>query len=413
MRPTTTSRKFTEAARAAPGTFNSGLVSGITELTFMGYLHHEKPQITQVPYRDIAQSPTDLGEGRIQVVVSALADRPAAVARRPHQADRHHQQDPSQVRSGRPDLAGAGLPSLELEGMAGLFGIKSMSEQLKEKIAADVREVTADGSIGDRLESTGQIMNIGGPKEFAAAIAEQSANVAAVVRAIDYKPKNCMPTPCPNENPRRSNWKVQEVPSMRTITLEEHFATPEFFNGPARFVKERAEKIGDRYLMVLDRLCDLGEKRLSEMDAAGIDMQVLSLSAPGVEQMETGASVEMARATNDYLADAVKKHPTRFAGFAALPTGAPEQAAQELQRRVPAGLQGRGRQRPQPRALSRQPVLLADPGMRRGAERADLSASDAGAEGGDRRVIRRLLADGQRHAGSAAPGAGTSRPPST
>jgi tripartite-type tricarboxylate transporter receptor subunit TctC len=65
-----------------------------------------------------------------------------------------------------------------------------MSEQLKEKIAADVREVTADGRIGDRLEATGQILNLGGPKEFASSIAEQSANVAAVVKAIGFKPKN-------------------------------------------------------------------------------------------------------------------------------------------------------------------------------------------------------------------------------
>jgi len=58
------------------------------------------------------------------------------------------------------------------------------------------------------------------------------------------------------------------------------------------------------------------------MDAAGIDMQVLSLSAPGVEQMETAEAIAMSRDTNDYLADAVKKHPTRFAGFVAVPTGA-------------------------------------------------------------------------------------------
>src|SRR4051794_8150140 len=66
-------REFTEAARTAPGKFNSGLVQGITELTFAGYLHHEKLQITQVPYRDINVAPVDLSEGRIQVVMSALA----------------------------------------------------------------------------------------------------------------------------------------------------------------------------------------------------------------------------------------------------------------------------------------------------------------------------------------------------
>ena len=127
---------------------------------------------------------------------------------------------------------------------------------------------------------------------------------------------------------------------MRLITLEEHFATPAFFDGPARFVKERAEKIGDRYLAVVERLRDVDAKRISEMDAAGIDMQILSLSAPGVEQMEPADAVAMARDTNDYLADAVKKHPKRFAGFAAVPTGAPKQAVEELERRIKDGFKG-------------------------------------------------------------------------
>ncbi len=121
---------------------------------------------------------------------------------------------------------------------------------------------------------------------------------------------------------------------MRTITLEEHFASPEFFDGPARFLKDRAEQVGGRYANLMGRLCDVGAKRLAEMDAAGIDMQVLSLTAPGVEQMETADAIVMARDTNDYLADAVRKHPTRFAGLAAVPTGAPDKAAEELERRV-------------------------------------------------------------------------------
>jgi tripartite-type tricarboxylate transporter receptor subunit TctC len=183
-------KEFTEAARAAPGTFNSGLVQGITELTFWGYQHNEKLQIAQVPYRDVNLAPVDLGEGRIQVVMSALA-----IVQPQWRADRIKLiavTNKSRVKAAPevPTAREQGYPSLEIEGMAGLFGIKSMSEQLKEKIAADVRDVTADGSIGDRLEATGQILNVGGPKEFASSIAEQSANVAAVVKAIDFKPKN-------------------------------------------------------------------------------------------------------------------------------------------------------------------------------------------------------------------------------
>jgi hypothetical protein len=64
---------------------------------------------------------------------------------------------------------------------------------------------------------------------------------------------------------------------MRTITLEEHFASPGFFDGPGREFKERA--LQDRGLAaeLFERLGEVGDKRLAEMDAAGIDMQVLSL----------------------------------------------------------------------------------------------------------------------------------------
>jgi len=65
-----------------------------------------------------------------------------------------------------------------------------MSDELKEKIAADFRAVIADGSIAERLKATGQAINVGGPKEFADSINEQRTNVAATAKAIDYKPKN-------------------------------------------------------------------------------------------------------------------------------------------------------------------------------------------------------------------------------
>ena len=183
-------KEFTAAARAAPGTFNSGLVQGITEFTFWGYQHHEKLQITQVPYRDINAAPVDLGEGRIQVVMSALA-----VVQPQLRADRIKliavtTKDRVKAAPEIPTAREQGYPSLEVEGMAGVFTVKSMPEQIKEKIAADIRAAAADGVIGDRLEATGQIINIGGPKEFAASIAEQRANVTAVAKAIDFKPKN-------------------------------------------------------------------------------------------------------------------------------------------------------------------------------------------------------------------------------
>ena len=122
---------------------------------------------------------------------------------------------------------------------------------------------------------------------------------------------------------------------MRTITLEEHFATPGFLDGPGRELKDQALKYNSsRAIRLIEQLCDVGDKRLAEMDAAHIDMQVLSLTSPGTEQLEAAEATVLARDTNDYLADAIKKHPARLSGFASLPTAAPDKAAQELERRV-------------------------------------------------------------------------------
>ena len=127
---------------------------------------------------------------------------------------------------------------------------------------------------------------------------------------------------------------------MRTITLEEHYASPAFMEGPGREIEAQAEAARDHprvaagFAKLIEKLCDLGEGRVAEMDAAGIDVQVLSLTSPGVEQLVADEAVALAREANDCLADAVRRHPGRFRGFAALPTPAPEAAADELERTV-------------------------------------------------------------------------------
>lgn len=127
---------------------------------------------------------------------------------------------------------------------------------------------------------------------------------------------------------------------LRTITLEEHFASPGFIAGPGKGFIESQRKRGAVGAKIVDQLQDVGDGRLAEMDAAGIDMQVLSLNAPGVEQAEVAEQVAIARESNDFLADVVKKNPKRFAGFACLPVAVPDQAAEELDRRIKQGFKG-------------------------------------------------------------------------
>jgi predicted TIM-barrel fold metal-dependent hydrolase len=111
------------------------------------------------------------------------------------------------------------------------------------------------------------------------------------------------------------------------IALEEHYHDPE--------VRAKFEGF-DRGLPpgIRARLDDLGASRLADMDAAGIDVQVLSHAAPSVQRMEPDIAVALARAANDRLADTVRAHPSRYQGFAALPTTDPQAAAAELERAV-------------------------------------------------------------------------------
>lgn len=116
---------------------------------------------------------------------------------------------------------------------------------------------------------------------------------------------------------------------MRTIALEEHFWTPELAAAPGTGILARANGAE------LDgRLRDLGAARLADMDAAGIDVQVLSHAAPAAQAISGTDGVAAARQANDYLAAAVSSSGSRLAGFATLPTGSPAEAAEELSRSV-------------------------------------------------------------------------------
>ena len=123
---------------------------------------------------------------------------------------------------------------------------------------------------------------------------------------------------------------------MRIIALEEHVVTPLYVAKSVR--RPRPISLADRSQIlghdISAELLDIGETRIRHMDAAGIDVQVLSLTMPGVQAFDATDAPAVARDANDRIQDAIRAHPTRFAGFAALPTADPKAAANELERTV-------------------------------------------------------------------------------
>jgi hypothetical protein len=120
---------------------------------------------------------------------------------------------------------------------------------------------------------------------------------------------------------------------MRTISIEEHFSTPSSHVGMTG--APVAGAAGQYMVEVSRKLRDLGEGRLADMDAAGIDMQVLSLSAvDDAPRSDSAAANERAHSSNDLLAEAIGRYPRRYAGFASLALEDPDSAAAELERCV-------------------------------------------------------------------------------
>ena len=114
----------------------------------------------------------------------------------------------------------------------------------------------------------------------------------------------------------------------QVIALEEHYFDPEV----AAHFKEGGPEA--RLPALRERLFDLGELRLKEMDEAGIDVQVLSHGAPATQRMDAETAIPLAKKANDRLFELKSNSRGRFEGFAALPTADPKAAADELERAV-------------------------------------------------------------------------------
>jgi len=117
---------------------------------------------------------------------------------------------------------------------------------------------------------------------------------------------------------------------VRVVAIEEHFSAPSINDADPGSIARLRGVLGH----LADRLDDVGDVRLRDMDAAGIDVQVLSQVAPGLHHLDPEVAVPLAVDANDLLAEVVRRHPSRFAGFATLPISDPTAAASELERAV-------------------------------------------------------------------------------
>ncbi|MDB3860561.1 amidohydrolase family protein [Paracoccaceae bacterium] len=112
----------------------------------------------------------------------------------------------------------------------------------------------------------------------------------------------------------------------KIIAVEEHFMHPSLSNHLGHAAQQPDQ--------IKERLFDFSDIRISEMDSAGIDVQILSHQSPGSQRLKNEVAIDACKNVNNALAQVISNHSDRFLGFAMLPTNLPIDAASELRRSV-------------------------------------------------------------------------------
>ncbi len=181
-------KEFLAKVKAEPGKLNFASATATNEFLFRGYLKDTKLDMAKVPYRDTVSAVNDLAENRIQAYVGAYA-----ILRAPAQSGKIKilavtNNERAKGAPEIPTVAEAGEPKLSFDGLVGIFGPTKMPAALREKIAADIKDVLSQPEVVARLVQTGQNVSPGTPAEFEKAMNAQIQEVAKVAKELDIKP---------------------------------------------------------------------------------------------------------------------------------------------------------------------------------------------------------------------------------
>jgi tripartite-type tricarboxylate transporter receptor subunit TctC len=144
-------------------------------------------KITKVPFTNLTQGASEMTTGRIQAVMTALAIQQPVLQAGGARLVAVTSRNRISILKDVPTAIEAGVPSLELEGLVGMFGPKSLSPELRKRIGEEVAAVARMPEVAEKLVSSGQVPNPGGADDFSADIVKQENQVAAIAKLIGLK----------------------------------------------------------------------------------------------------------------------------------------------------------------------------------------------------------------------------------
>jgi tripartite-type tricarboxylate transporter receptor subunit TctC len=176
-------KDLVERIKAQPGNWNFATATTNTDIVFAAFFKNAGLDVQKVAYKDTVSALNDLLENRIQIYGAAYA-----IVRSQAQAGRvkllaitNHSRAPG---LDVPTVAELGFPLLDFDGLVAIFAARSsgLADAARDRIAADVRTVSQDAQIAERLQATAQINNPGTAAELAANMKEQATQLDAAAK---------------------------------------------------------------------------------------------------------------------------------------------------------------------------------------------------------------------------------------
>ena len=183
-------KEFLEQAKEKQGSLNWTTAVTMTDIILEGFLKKQSIEAAHVRYKNPAEATNDLVNGRIQLYSSAYA-----IVRAQAQGGRvkllavqaRHRVPGLDL----PTAAELGYPGLNFEGLVGIIAARSsnLPDAAKERIGTDIKTLSKDPLIAERLLSTAQLNTPGDDAEFAQSIDEQVKQLAEAAKFLGLKPK--------------------------------------------------------------------------------------------------------------------------------------------------------------------------------------------------------------------------------
>ena len=176
-----------KAAKAQPGKLNWAATPGIPDYIVRALIMNAGIDMVQVAYREFGPALQDLNQGRLHVAATGavllLPHHRSGAAKLLAVTNKERLPQAPEV----PTVREAGYPDLTFEGTVGIYGWRDIPTDIRNRISADVRAITADPAFRARIAETGSAARTGSPADFAAAIEEQRMKVAAIHKSMQKR----------------------------------------------------------------------------------------------------------------------------------------------------------------------------------------------------------------------------------